>query len=90
MERRLFLQMLCVGIGAMSVTKSAKALGTVTPLAGGERHLTETPAPGVATPKDLDNVKVENAYYGHWRRVNRRVRRRTYRRHYYNHHPYYY
>ncbi len=45
------------------------------------------PEPGVATTEDMDTARVEDVWYGHWRRVNRRhyrrVSRRVYRRHYY-------
>jgi hypothetical protein len=90
MERRSFLRLLCAGVGTLSVATSAKALDMVMPLNAGERDVAETPAPSVATPKDMDGVQIEKAWYGHWRRVNRRVTRRVYRRHYYYHHPYYY
>jgi hypothetical protein len=87
MERRSFLQLLCTGIGAMSVATPAKALDMVMPLTAGERELAETPAPSVATPEDMDRAQIEKARYGHWRRVTRRhyrrVGRRVYRRHYY-------
>jgi hypothetical protein len=77
MERRAFIEMLCIGMGAVVTFSSAKAMNAAVALekSGGDR-----PAePAVATEDDLQNVKLEDAYYGHWRRVNRRV----YRRHYY-------
>jgi len=42
---------------------------------------------GVAKREGIDRAEVQEAYYGHWRRVTRRhyrrVSRRVYRRHYY-------
>jgi hypothetical protein len=87
MERRAFLQLLCVGIGAASVNSSAKALNFVfqlPPRGSISDHAAER---SVAAPEDIDDAKIEKVWYGHWRRVNRRhyrrVSRRVYRRHYY-------
>ncbi len=85
MERRAFLQMLCVGLGAVSTATPTKALTMATAI----HPAPEAPATGqaVAKPEDIDRARVEKAYYGHWRRVHRRqtrrVTRRVYRRHYY-------
>ena len=87
MERRAFLQLLCLGMGMAAASKPAKALTLVAPLAvpGSDPGL--GPEPSVATAEDIDRAQVERVYYGHWRRVNRRhyrrVSRRVYRRHYY-------
>ena len=87
MERRAFLQMLCIGMGAMSVAMPAKALTLVDQPPRWGSELGQAPEPSVATPEDIDGAKIEKVRYGHWRRVNRRhyrrVSRRVYRRHYY-------
>jgi hypothetical protein len=87
MERRSFLRLFCVGIGAMSIAEPANALEMFAPLAVDDPKSAEMLSKGVATSKDMDEVRVEEAWYGHWRRVNRRhyrrVSRRVYRRHYY-------
>jgi len=83
MERRAFLQLLCIGMG-IATAAPAKALPAIGSLASPDPA--PAPQPGVARPKDLDDAKVEKAWYGHWRRVNRRhyrrVSRRVYRRRY--------
>lgn len=86
MERRFFLQMLCVGIGAVTSMPAHASAAFVPPVSsGGDRQ--SAPESAVATERDVENVQVEDAQYGHWRRVNRRhyrrVSRRVYRRHYY-------
>jgi hypothetical protein len=85
MERRAFLQLLCVGMGMASAATATKALAL--PLAAPGSNLGLAPESSVATSEDMDRGKVEKAYFGHWRRVGRRhyrrVRRRVYRRHYY-------
>jgi hypothetical protein len=87
MERRAFLQLLCVGLGAASLATPAKALTLIDQLAGRGSESGQAQAPSVATPEDVDRAQVEKVWYGHWRRVNRRhyrrVSRRVYRRHYY-------
>jgi len=87
MERRAFLQLLCVGMGMVLATKPTKAITLVAPsLTQTEPGSGPTPEPSVGKAEDMDRVQVEKAYYGHWRRVNRRhyrrVSRRVYRRHY--------
>ncbi len=87
MERRAFLQLLCVGMGMASAATPAKAFTLFAPLAAPGSDPGRAPKPSVATPEDIDRAQVEKVYYGHWRRVNRRhyrrVSRRVYRRHYY-------
>lgn len=99
MERRAFLQLLG-GLGVSSIVTSAAALEIIAPPPVAPDP-GETPTPAVATPDDMEDVKVEKAYYGHYRRVGRRhyrrvgrrhyrrVSRRVYRRHYYYNNPYY-
>jgi hypothetical protein len=88
MERRGFLQLLCVGMGMVLATKPTKAITLVAPpLTQTDSGFGPTPETSVAKSEDMDPAQVEKAYYGHWRRVNRRhyrrVSRRVYRRHYY-------
>lgn len=87
MQRRAFLQWLCVGIGVASTATTANALGAIPASTSLKSDRSPKPQPGVATPEDIDSAKVEDVWYGHWRRVNRRhyrrVSRRVYRRHYY-------
>ncbi len=87
MQRRAFLQFLSVGLGVASTASTAKALSAMRSLNWRDIDSGAKPEPGVATPEDMDSAKVEDAWYGHWRRVNRRhyrrVSRRVYRRHYY-------
>lgn len=94
MERRSFLRLLCAGIGALSIAEPVNALGMFAPLAPDDARSAETPEKSVATPKDMEAVRVEKVWHGHWRRVNRRhyrrVTRRVYRRHYYYRRPYHY
>jgi len=86
MERRDFLQLLCVGMGMASAAAPAKAFTLLQPITPGSDHALK-PEPGVATAEDLEGARIEKVWYGHWRRVNRRhyrrVSRRVYRRHYY-------
>ena len=72
MERRAFLQLVGIGIGMVSATGPTKAL-----------PLVAMPEPSVVTAEDMDRARVEDVYYGHWRRVTRRHYRRVYRRRYY-------
>ncbi len=85
MERRAFLHLLCIGMSASLVAKPVQALTSVATVTSPNPAL--APQRGVATPKDMDKVQTEDAYYGHWRRVGRRrvrrVSRRVYRRRYY-------
>jgi len=87
MERRAFLQMLCIGTGAGVTFASAKAMTSFIPFEEFRSDRALSTEPAVAAEKDAENVEIEKAYYGHWRRVNRRhyrrVSRRVYRRHYY-------
>ncbi len=87
MERRAFLQLLCLGMGMASASTAAKALTLAEPLTAPDSNRGPAPQQGVATPEDMDHAPVEKAYYGHWRRVGRRhyrrVGRRVYRRHHY-------
>ena len=85
MERRAFLQMLCVGVGVASVATPVRALTLAAPHEPNNAGPAPAPEPAVATSEDMERAQVEKAYYGHWRRVNRRhyrrVSRRVYRRH---------
>jgi hypothetical protein len=83
MERRLFLKMLIIGVGAAAAAP-AEALTTLMPRAPGHDP-DVAPERAVASSEDLDRAQVEKAYYGHWRRVRRRVYRRGYRRAYRRH-----
>jgi len=88
MERRAFLQLLCVGMGMVLATKPTKAITLVAPsLTQTDSGSGPTPEPSVGKAEDMDRVQVEKARYGHWRRVNRRhyrrVSRRVYRRRFY-------
>jgi hypothetical protein len=87
MQRRAFLQWLCVGIGVASTATTANALGAIRASTSLKADENPKPQPSVATPEDLDSARVEDVWYGHWRRVNRRhyrrVSRRVYRRRYY-------
>src|SRR5262245_20768969 len=87
MERRTFLQLLCIGIGMVSAATATKALTLVEPLNAPDSNRGLETKPSVATPEDMDHAQVEKTYYGHWRRVGRRhyrrVGRRVYRRHHY-------
>ena len=82
MERRAFLQMLCIGIGAGAAIVPANAFTAFAPLAEPRDDPRLVPEAAVATPKDLEQSHIENAWYGHWRRVGRRHYRRVGRRHY--------
>ena len=77
MERRAFLQLLCVGVGTVAAMTPTKALTLVAPLDATHSSPRPAPEPSVAKSEDMDRVQVENAYYGHARRVNRRVSRRV-------------
>ncbi len=88
MKRAVFLQLFCAGIVMASAATPAKAITSSMPFSTLTREASVAPEPGVATSQDMDRAKVEKAYYGHWRRVNRRVHRRAYRHYYY--HPYHY
>ncbi len=88
MERRAFLQLLCLGIGAMSAATPTEAF-PLTRLPAGESNGGVAPEPSVATPEDMGNAQVEKIYYGHYRRVHRRHYRRVSRRVYRRHHYYY-
>jgi hypothetical protein len=87
MERRNFLQLLCIGIGVASTATPARAFTLLAPIAvpGSDPRL--APEPSVASGEDIDHAQIDKVWYGHWRRVNRRhyrrVSRRVYRRHYY-------
>jgi hypothetical protein len=71
MERRAFLQLLCIGTGTVAATTPLKALTVAVPLPA------TRPAPEPsAKSEDMDGAQVEKAYYGHARRVTRRVARR--------------
>jgi hypothetical protein len=82
MQRRAFLQMLCVGIGAVT---AMPAHAFIPPASSGHDRRSEVES-AVATQDDVERVQVEDAQYGRWRRVGRRhyrrVGRRVYRRHY--------
>ena len=86
MQRRAFLRFLCGGLGIASAATTAQAL-TVIKTLGSDIGRGAKPQPSVAIPGDMDSAKVEDVWYGHWRRVNRRhyrrVSRRVYRRRYY-------
>ena len=93
MERRAFLKLLFIGVGAVAAAVPAHAFTSLAPLAEPDRNLDLAPRPNVATSEDRDGVQVQKAYYyrpyyRHRRRVYRRHARRVYRRHYY-YHPYY-
>ena len=77
MERRAFLQFLCVGMGLASVATPATAFTLLAQPAANGPEGSPAPEPSVATKEDVDGAQVEKVYYGHYRRV----RRRTYRRH---------
>lgn len=85
MERREFLQLLCMGTCASLAAQPVKAFTAAAILNRAEPEA--APDRAVATERDMDQAKIEETYYGHWRRVNRRhyrrVSRRVYRRHYY-------
>jgi hypothetical protein len=87
MQRRAFLQFLGVGLGIASTATTAQALTMVRTLDSHDIGRGAKPQPSVAMPDDMDSAKVEDVWYGHWRRVNRRhyrrVSRRVYRRRYY-------
>jgi hypothetical protein len=70
MERRQFLQLLCVGMGMVLATKPTKAITLVAPpLTQTDSGSGPTPETSVAKSEDMDPAQVEKAYYGHWRRV---------------------
>ena len=94
MERRAFLKLLFIGLGAVAAAVPAGAFTSLAPLAEPDRNLNLAPRPDVATSEDMDGVQVQKAYfyrpyYRHrrrvyrrrWRRVYRRRWRRVYRRH---------
>lgn len=87
MNRRSFLLKLCAGIGAGAVAAPVLVpppANAMTPLFP-DMELPARPTeidPAVATPEDMEQIRVEKAWYGHWRRVNRRHWRRVHRRHY--------
>jgi hypothetical protein len=87
MQRRAFLQWLCTGLGVASAATTARALSAIPAITSLKPDTTSKPQSGVVTPEDMDSAKVEDVWYGHWRRVNRRhyrrVSRRVYRRRYY-------
>jgi hypothetical protein len=86
MERRAFLKLLFIGVGAAAAALPANAFTSLAPLAEPDRNLNLAPRPDVATSEDMDGVQVQKAYYyrpyyRHRRRVYRRHWRRVYRRH---------
>ncbi len=87
MQRRAFLQSLCAGICVASTAATAHAFGSIPASTSLKPGRSPKLQPSVATSEDIESAKVEDVWYGHWRRVNRRhyrrVRRRVYRRHYY-------
>jgi hypothetical protein len=87
MQRRAFLRFFCVGLGIASTATTAQALTVIKKLRSDDIGHGAKPQPSVAIPEDMDSAKVEDVWYGHWRRVNRRhyrrVSRRVYRRRYY-------
>jgi hypothetical protein len=87
MQRRAFLGFFCVGLGIASTATTAQALTVIKTLGSDDIGHGAKPQPSVAIPEDMDSAKVEDVWYGHWRRVNRRhyrrVSRRVYRRRYY-------
>ncbi len=88
MERRAFLQLLCLGIGAMSAATPIEAFPLI-PLPAGESHGGVAPEPSIGIPEDVGSARFEKIYYGHYRRVHRRHYRRVSRRVYRRHHYYY-
>jgi hypothetical protein len=85
MERRAFLTALFAGIGASFAASQAQALTGLAPKAAAGSNPAFAPEPGIATPEDLENAKVEKTWAGgYWRHRRRRSRRaaRRYYRHY--------
>jgi hypothetical protein len=80
MERRAFLRLIGVTLGASAAAQPALALTMAAPTQAPKPTLELTP--GVATSDDIAGANIEDAYYGHWRRVTRRHYRRVYRRRY--------
>jgi hypothetical protein len=96
MERRAFLKLLFIGLGAAAAAVPAVAFTSLAPLAEPDCNLDLTPKPAVATSEDENGAQVQKAYYyhpyyRHRRRVYRRHARRVYRRYRrrYYYHPYY-
>jgi hypothetical protein len=84
MERRAFLKLLFIGVGAAAAAP-ANAFTSLAPLAEPDCNLDLTPRATVPISEDMDGVHVQKAYYyhpyyGHRRRVYRRHARRVYRR----------
>ena len=59
MERRAFLQLLCVGMGMASAATPAKAFTLLAPLAAPGPAPGRAPKPSVATAEDIDRAQVE-------------------------------
>jgi hypothetical protein len=92
MERRAFLKLLFIGLGAAAAAVPADAFTSLAPPAEPDCNLDLTPKPAVATSEDVNGVQVQKAYYYHpYYRHRRRVYRRYRRRYYYHpyYHPYY-
>ncbi len=85
MQRRAFLQFLCVGLGVVSAGNSAKALFAAKSLTHPDLDQQPNAQSSVATPEDMDIAKAEDVWYGHWRRVNRRYWRHSRRWHRWHH-----
>jgi hypothetical protein len=84
MERREFLKLLFIGVGAAAAAAPADAFASLAPLAEPDRNPDLAPRPALATSEDVDDAQVQKAYYRpyyrHRRRVYRRYGRRVYRR----------
>ena len=86
MERREFLKLLFIGVGAAAAAAPADAFESLAPLAEPDRNPDLAPRPALATSEDVDGAQVQKAhyyyhpYYRHRRRVYRRHARRVYRR----------
>ena len=85
MERREFLKLLFIGVGAAAAAAPSEAFESLAPLAEPDRNPDLAPRPALATSEDVDGAQVQKAYYyhpyyRHRRRVYRRHARRVYRR----------
>ncbi len=60
MQRRAFLQFLCVGLGVATTATTAQALPALKSLGSGEIDWGAKPQSGVATAEDMDSAKVRS------------------------------